>query len=406
MRLLLSVFSPPVGAMGPHTRVLAVGRQAREMGHEVAFCATGSVVDELSANGYRVYEMPSLSTMGLPSVASKFARQRIGTAIPPMRRGRPFGNIWLVLVLAGVGNARLMRRLVAAEVAAIDDFRPDALFTELEPACYLAAEITQVPLASTYASIASHGSRSLSYRLVSRSARKVLQSYGRPVRELSDLCFGKQVLKIIPSSPELDGTEPSRSEVRYVGYLLDERIQIPPQSPLVDTDSRYVFTYLGTGSVPFRRAKHVIREVFPEGSQVQCVVASQFVRNAERLGAVDFRRYVPASQILPHACWTICHGGHNTIVQSLLHGVPLLVFPGALFERRFNAAMVEKCGLGFMGETSNFSVDWIRSRLERHSELVRCAREMGHRLRSFGGPANAVKAIEAHSQASSAICEE
>ncbi|MHB1415778.1 MAG: hypothetical protein ACYC1C_11045 [Chloroflexota bacterium] len=41
--------------------------------------------------------------------------------------------------------------------------------------------------------------------------------------------------------------------------------------------------------------------------------------------------------MLPRCDWTVCHGGQHTIVQSLLHGVPLIVLPGPIFERRFNA---------------------------------------------------------------------
>lgn len=66
----------------------------------------------------------------------------------------------------------------------------------------------------------------------------------------------------------------------------------------------------------------------------------------ERIGAVEFRPYVPAADILPAADWTICHGGQNTIAQSLLHNVPLLMFPGLIFERRYNAAKTQPAGAG------------------------------------------------------------
>ena len=54
----------------------------------------------------------------------------------------------------------------------------------------------------------------------------------------------------------------------------------------VDPDRRYVFVYVGTGSVRLKTLYEVLPAVFPDGSH------------------------------------TIRHGGQNTIVQSLLHGAP------------------------------------------------------------------------------------
>ena len=79
--------------------------------------------------------------------------------------------------------------------------------------------------------------------------------------------------------------------------------------------------------------------------------------------------YVPSEEILPCAELTLCHGGLNTITQSIEAGVPLLLFPGPIFERRFNASKVAENGAGFMGELSDFNAAWIRDKFERRAEL-------------------------------------
>jgi UDP:flavonoid glycosyltransferase YjiC (YdhE family) len=37
------------------------------------------------------------------------------------------------------------------------------------------------------------------------------------------------------------------------------------------------------------------------------------------------------------AALCFCRGGPNAIIQSLASSVPLIIFPGSIFERRFNA---------------------------------------------------------------------
>jgi zeaxanthin glucosyltransferase len=39
------------------------------------------------------------------------------------------------------------------------------------------------------------------------------------------------------------------------------------------------------------------------------------------------REYVPQLELLPHLDAVVCHGGHNTVCESLWHGVPLVLAP-------------------------------------------------------------------------------
>ena len=97
--------------------------------------------------------------------------------------------------------------------------------------------------------------------------------------------------------------------------------------------------------------------------------------------------------LLAQADWTICHGGQNTIIESLLHGVPLLVFPGPIFERRFNARMVARAGAGRMGEREDFTTAWLTSAMTAHSQAAAVAERLGDRIRTCPGATGAVEAM-------------
>jgi len=57
------------------------------------------------------------------------------------------------------------------------------------------------------------------------------------------------------------------------------------------------------------------------------------------------RSYVPQLALLPHMNAVLCHGGHNTVVETLMHGLPLLVAP--IRDDQFVvASQVENAGAG------------------------------------------------------------
>jgi Glycosyl transferases, related to UDP-glucuronosyltransferase len=89
----------------------------------------------------------------------------------------------------------------------------------------------------------------------------------------------------------------------------------------------------------------------------------------------------------------ICHGGLNTITQSIAAGVPLLVFPGPIFERRYNAEMLMKNGAGMMGEWSDFNAEWIRAQYDRRKEFADGVQKLKKDFGHYSGTGNAVKRI-------------
>jgi len=393
MNLLIPLFSPATGTWGGLTRVIAIAEAAGQMGHRVAFCAAGYLAQTLQHRGYKVYSMPATTMLGLPKPLSRLMEWRSQRAAIPVRPGKAIGNIWLVLWLSGYARPTYLRRLVEAEVQAANDFGADRIFTDLDPGAFLTAAVTGIPLASAYAHIVTHGRGTWAWRLMQRAVTDVLQAYRLPPRSPDELCFDESVLKIIPSIPELDDTAPHRPDVRYVGHLIgDIQPTAAPDFPL-EEGRRYVFVYVGTGSVSLNVLQKVLPRLFPSDSDWRCFVGAQSIGESYQRGGVSFRPYVPADLLLPRCEWTICHGGQNTIIQSLLHGVPLIIFPGPIFERRYNARKVEEAGVGVMGEVNQFTAAWLRNALERREACAARAAVLGERLRSYGGPVAAVKAM-------------
>jgi hypothetical protein len=247
--------------MGSHTRALAVGSQALELGHDVVFCASGKMCQFLRERHYNTFPIPEPTFLGLPKCLSRFVEKRFGNGPPSFISGKSVGNIWLVLVLLGMTKSRFIKELVKIQLNAVKAFQPDVLFTELDPAAYLVSQITGIPLSTTFAKVALEGIDSFAYRRLSKVANDILQSYGKPQTVLSEMCFGSNVLKIIPSIPELDGTDPAKPDVCYVGNLLKDTQAIERTPISIEHGKKYIFAYFGTGSINLRKVKTILPQI-------------------------------------------------------------------------------------------------------------------------------------------------
>lgn len=394
LRILMPVFSPATGTWGGLTRVLAVARSAQSAGHTLAFCAAGPLAIVLREHGYTVYPTPQSSFFGLPRFISSIIEKRSQEASIPVKPGKSVGSMWIVYMLSGMNRRSYLQQALHAEWMAALDFEADAIFTDLDPAAFLLSVCTGLPIISCFQTVVQQGVGSYPWKSMNQSVADVLASQGQPPVPVEAVCFDQRVLKIVPSIPELDGGQP-RPDLRFVGQLLGELKPASPESAFMpEPGKRYVFVYTGTGSVSLSVIRHVLPQVFPADGELQAVVVGQSIFQTFKIGGVEFRPFVSANEILPHCDWTICHGGQNTIIQSLLHDVPLLIFPGAVFERRFNAEVAMQSGAASMGELPDFNPRWITAALaERGSKAARAA-ELGAKIKSYGGPTEAVRLIE------------
>lgn len=263
MKILIPLFSPPTGTWGSLTRVLAIGETAKKMGHEIAFCASGHLADRLGKNGYKVYMTPESTMFGLPKPISKLIESRSQNNSIPVKPGKSIGNIWFVLMITGMTKFNYLEKLVKAELVAADDFHPNMLFTELDPGAFMLSEILGIPIASTYASIMKIGIDTFPYKKLSKSINRILKLYGKNQIDIEELFQGYKTLKIIPSIPDLEESIPSTPDYIFSGSLLQSFRTPADKIYQIEKGKRYIFVYVGTGSVPQKILFNVLPKLFP-----------------------------------------------------------------------------------------------------------------------------------------------
>ena len=93
----------------------------------------------------------------------------------------------------------------------------------------------------------------------------------------------------------------------------------------------------------------------------------------------------------------INHGGQNSIVDGLIHGVPQIVVPGKVFERRFNSKCLVDNQAGIAIEPQSFRAEDIREAVKsilEKPEMVDHAIMLGRKLSEAGGIQTVIKGIK------------
>lgn len=121
-------------------------------------------------------------------------------------------------------------------------------------------------------------------------------------------------------------TGPVTPAVHFVGPSLTIRPSTPdfPWSWL-DPDVPTVLVTLGTANASERFLNACVDALAGRARAV--VVDPSGALAGRREPWLLAREYVPQLELLPRMAAVVCHGGHNTVCESLWHGVPLVVAP-------------------------------------------------------------------------------
>ena len=130
----------------------------------------------------------------------------------------------------------------------------------------------------------------------------------------------------------------------------------------------------------------VIKTAFKD-SKYDVYIASSYL-DKEEDGNIHVAPRWDFNVLLDEAVLFINHGGQNSVVDGLLHGVPQLIVPGKVFERRYNARSVvdNKAGAGL--SYKNFTSERVRSmadKLTASQGFRERAKRLGEKLSSAGG---------------------
>ncbi len=388
MKKILIVPMPAMAeTAGPGSRCRILAEGFKNTGMEVCTCMARDV-NYIELDGIKNYKLEIPTPMGMPKISAKFffpLVQKLG--ITSKKTVKSFEQ---VLFFTGNLDKRYLSKSVEDIRSAIRDFEPDVVYSEFNISALIAAKLEHVRL---YATVSFPTQKEYACESgLAKGLDQLLSEWGLPGVSSALELFEWADEKFCPSIPEL---EPFDKKVTYIGTMKaapgEKRAREAGTAECeklqpVQNSRHNILVYMGNGTVPAKKMLHEIKEAF-KASTYQLYIASKYLRPQED-GNIHVAQKWDFAKLLGDAVLFINHGGQNSVVDGLLYGVPQIMVPGKVFERKYNAQSVENAGAGKLISHEDFHAGIIRKLADEliASEETRSnARALGEKLIRGGG---------------------
>lgn len=378
MARILFTLPPLMGHLNP---ALAVAVELARAGHDVAWAIHAARLGSNLPPGARLYPLDAGDDI-------------TGIHVPAVRG---LESVRLFFEDYALPLARQSLPLIEAAVA---DFRPDVMVVDHQmPAGALVARKLGLPwatLVTTTASILKLSGMLDSW--VAGQYASLQDGYLPDALRCERPDFSPQA-SIVFSTPSLVGAEHALVDAPYVfvGPTRGEgRREIDFPWDWLRADTRKLLITLGTVSRDRdTRFFEVMMTALAGMPQVQAVLVAPASLAARAPANVLVRDFIPQLDLLARVDAVVCHAGHNTVCEALMHGLPLAVAP-IRDDQPVVARQVIDAGAGLFirhGKVTPAMARQILEALLDTPSLTQAAARLGDELRAAPGARGAADAI-------------
>ena len=153
-----------------------------------------------------------------------------------------------------------------------------------------------------------------------------------------------------------------------------------------DGEHNKIVVYMGNGTIPADKMLKVIKSAF-HATAYEVYIASAYLKE-EKQDNINVAPRWDFDRLLKESVLFINHGGQNSITDGLLNGVPQIVVPGKIFERKYNAKSIADNKAGVVLKQQEFNSDSLRTVAEeiiRSGEMAGNALALGRKMMEAGG---------------------
>ena len=324
------------------------------------------------------------------------------------------------VVYLGYQVAEATYALLPDVLSSIAEERPDYLMFDMSaPWGKIASRQMRIPAVASFPHLPFYWRTVLSdWRVLRKGMRSIRPGYGywrRLQRQTAKIVNDYRLrdpkaLNVLSSSAELNIVYSSRHFQPYEKHFDDSYLYVGPQIELARQEApmtiqkragqRLIYIAVGTvyqANLDFFRA---CIKAFTDTEYLVILSVGRAI-DPEALGATptNFRieQYVPQLSVLEQSDVFITHGGMNSISESVMYGVPMIVVPNTI-EQAINAARVEQLNAGLYLDSSRLTSVKLRQAVESLLTKSSTTFGLGQIRRSFeeaGGVQRAADAIHA-----------
>ncbi|MCW2914367.1 MAG: glycosyl transferase [Actinomycetia bacterium] len=379
-RRFLFVVPPLNGHVNP---TVALGAELTLRGHQVAWAGHPGTVAPLLEPGARLF----------PTEDEGFTLDQAREAWLKLRGLTALRFMWEDFIVP------LGHSMVPAVEAAVEEFRPDVIVSDQQtPAGAVVARRRGLPWATSATTSAEFVQPPSGLPKVDEWVTSQLAEFQRAhgLTDPMDLRFSDHLVLAFSTAALIGDTERFPDHFAFVGPMPSRRAVTDFPWEWLEAPVPHVLVSLGTVSGPvgerfFRIAAEVVREL-----DVRAVFVSPPGGSGAPPPNVLVRDHVPQSALLPHLAAVVTHGGHNTVCETLAHGLPLVVAP-IRDDQPVIARQVAAAGAGITVRFSRVRVDELREALTAvlSDEAYRsAARRVQSSFAAAGGAVEAADRLE------------
>ena len=402
----------PMAAMaetaGPSSRCKQLAEGFMTAGIDVATCRAEDV-NYNRIDGVQNYFLDIPMPMGLPkpiAVRTFPIAQKLG--ITSKKTVNSFDQ---VLKFTGNLDYKYLKKSVESIRRAIHEYKPDIVYSEFNISAIIAAKKEGITLYTTVSYPTQHEYAHDSK--LSKGLNILLKELELPSVDSALQLFDWADKRFCPSIRELEPIEELKGEEDSICYCgtfkaiksssSDMKFEasdgIVTDSHISDKKRDKILVYMGNGTVSATKTLSVMREAFGDSKYIErnyeVYIASSYLKE-ETIGNIHIAPRWDFSKLLNEAVVYINHGGQNSIVDGLLHGVPQIMVPGKVFERKYNAESVANTDAGIVIDFKDFDLGHIKEAFERITgadTMSDSSRKLGNLLRNAGGVTKIIKEL-------------
>lgn len=380
-RILLVPMAAMAETAGSFARVRQLAKALLAAGHEVAICCARDV-NYSAIEGTVEYPLSIPVPLGLPEKIGKHTfpiAQKLG--VTSVKKVNSFED---VLYLTGNTDYKYLNKSVDEIRRAIKEFRPDIVYSEFNISAITAAKLegkrcfisASVPTQSEYGCTQRYAT----------GMNRLLKEHGLDMVESCLDVFEWADKKFVPSCYELEPIEDSK--VVYCGTLKKSVVRVSNRRDKI-------IAYMGNGTISVKKMLKEVSAAFA-GSRYEVFIAGHGLKDSTNAN-IHTAPYFDFSELLPESVLYINHGGQNSMTDGLINSVPLLICPGKVFERKYNASSIVNTGAGMEIAYEDFVAENIREKADLiigDESYAKQAGMLGRRLLQLGGCSNIVRECE------------
>lgn len=375
MKVLIIPMSAMAETAGSFQRASILANKLKENGIDVALCSAKDTnfreIEEIK-NYYLSIPVP----LGLPKIIGTHTfpiAQKLG--ITSKKAVNSFED---VLHLTGNINYKYLKKSISEIQKAIQDYKPDVIYSEFNIGAIIAGKLedkkvfisASIPTQYEYSSTPKY----------SAGLNKLLKELNLPIVNSCLELFSWADKKFVPSCYEL---EPFNDEnVIFCGTWKDvEYTSIKKKNKIL--------VYMGNGTISQKKMVREIMRAFQDSSY-EVYIAGKSLKVYD-MNNIHIAERFDFTKLLPEAALFINHGGQNSVIDGLIYGVPQIVCPGMVFERKYNAQSIVKNGAGIELSHKDFIAEIISHKAQvifDNNEYKCNAQKLGNKLIKLGGVKN------------------